>query len=244
MTISHPAHLNAKWHLALTGVAAVVLVGLAWALRPAATGTVPPTSAHPVALAPHPFLTNHQASVWVRRVRLANVTPPRLDSCFPDPRTWGADKTRTATYHDPRPNRTIVDTRMNEYLLQYADTARAHRAFLVAFGQAKGCAHGDFAPIQRPGGGGYRPDPTTADGVRLMRYDEGFAAQWGDSAMTQHSVVRVARAGNVLVIIEDATLDDHYYYWLAHAVDQALPDYRWHSTSVPPTTVPPNPPTT
>jgi len=116
---------------------------------------------------------------------------------------------------------------MNEYLLQYAATSSAHRAFLDGFRQAKVCAHGDFVPIQRPGGGGYAPDPKAADGVRGLRY-EGFAAQWGDAATRRHSVVRVARAGNVRVIIEDATLDDHYYYWHAQAVYMALPQYTWH----------------
>jgi len=133
---------------------------------------------------------------------------------------------------------------MNEYLLQYADTSSAHRAFLDAFRQAKVCAHGDFTPIQRPGGGGYGPDPKAADGLHILRYDEGFAAQWGDAATRQHSVVRVARAGNVLVIIEDASLDDHYYYWLAKAVYQALPHYAWHPGPNPTTTVTPSAPAT
>ncbi len=77
-------------------------------------------------------------------------------------------------------------------------------------------------PIQRPGGGGWVRDSTAAYGIRAMRYDEGFPAQWGDT------VVRVARAGNVLVVIEDATMFDKYYNWLSQAVHQALPQYRWH----------------
>ncbi len=82
--------------------------------------------------------------------------------------------------------------------------------------------------------------PSNAPAVAAMRLiprqlmasaacgNEGFAAQWGDAATRRHSVVRVARAGNVRVIIEDATLDDHYYYWLAQAVYMALPQYTWH----------------
>jgi hypothetical protein len=225
-----------------SAAAALLVAAIALIADPSPPARVEPAGRQ--VLAPDPFLTDREASVWAPRVRLVNVTPPRLDRCFPDPRTWGAVTTQAATYHDPHSDPTVRDTRMNEYLLQYADTSSAHGALLDALRRAKVCAHGDFVPIQRPGGGGYARDPKAAYGVRVLRYDEGFAAQWGDAATRRHSVVRVARAGNVLVIIEDATLDDHYYYWLSQAVHMALPQYRWHPGPKLPTSVTPHAPAT
>jgi hypothetical protein len=229
---------------AIGGAAAALAVTIALIAHPTSHTTPEPAGIPGEVLAPDPFLSNHQASVWVPRIRLTNTTPPRLDHCLPDPRTWGAVKTQAATYHDPHSGHAFRNTRMNEYLMQYADASSAHRALLDEFRQAKVCAHGDFAPIQRPGGGGWVRDPTASDGVRVVRYDEGFAAQWGDSATRRYSVLRVARADNVLVVIEDATMYDHYYYWLSQAVHQALPHYRWHAARRPTASETPDAPAT
>ena len=48
-------------------------------------------------------------------------------------------------------------------------------------------------------------------------------------------MLRVARAGNILVIIENATLDDKSQAWLSKAVYQPLPHYQW-GPAPPPTT--------
>ena len=189
-----------------------------------------------------------QASVWLPLVRLANTEPPRLSGCLPDPRTWGAIQTQAATYIDPRSagHAAIPDTRMNEYLLQYHDPSSAHQAFLNAFRQAKSCVKGGEAPPQRwaapphpsPRWDGCGYNPRSANGVRALRFDEGFGQQWNEAALgiaptNRQTVLRVARAGNVLVVIEDATMDDKNEVWLSNAVYQALPQYTWHRPTRP-----------
>ncbi len=121
--IDRNRHLQ-TWGTAVTAVAAAVLVlAIALIVNPTPNARVEPAGIPGEVFAPDPFLSNHQASVWAPRIRLINTTPPRLDQCLPDPRTWGALKTQAATYHDPHPDRVIRDTRMNEYLLQYADAS-------------------------------------------------------------------------------------------------------------------------
>ncbi len=231
-------------------VAAVLAVAIAFVANPTPRAALEPAGVPGgQVIAPEPFLSNGQASQWGPRVRLANAKLPRLSRCISDPRTWGAVESRAATYRDPYADRHLRDTRMNEYLLQYADASRAHRAFLDALRQARSCANGDDPIIHRPGGvGTFGQDPTAPDGVRSLRFDEGFAQQWAEAsvglaATDRNPVLRVARADNVLVVIEDATMEDKSDVWLATAVHQALPKYRWHralhqttsETSEPPT---------
>jgi hypothetical protein len=176
-------------------------------------------------LALDPFLTNSQVSDQrMPRIRLANTRPAPLSKCIRDPRTWGALKTQAATYTDPYPpaQHDFPDPRLNEFLLRYASSASAHQAFLDEFRHLKTCWGENLDSMGR-----HRPVPLGLLAGATW-FDEALWGERGDPAKTQRSVVRIARAGNLLVVIEDATLDDRSYVLLSEAVLQALPDYTPH----------------
>lgn len=204
---------------------AAVLVAIALLVNQTPHTTPEPTGPPSLqVLAPDPFLSNHAASFWGPRTRLVNALPPRLSHCIRDPHTWGALNTRAATYVDPRPaaRQDPPDTRLNEYVLQYSDPASAHRAIRDALQQARNC----------PKPPGVFKDPSRIQRNAGDSYDEYFANQrtWlsaPDAQPTHVYTLRVARAGNILVVIEDTeTASDRSAVWLSLAVDQAVPQYK------------------
>ena len=84
-------------------------------------------------LAADPFLPHWHLSLW-DIVRQQAAAPAQLTNCV-DPRDWNAVDSRWATYADPA----NPSTRVNEFVLQYADESSAHRAFLDAWHQIKDC---------------------------------------------------------------------------------------------------------
>ena len=88
------------------GAAAAVLVGaIALIANPSPHARVEPAGQE--VLAPDPFLTDREASVWAPRVRLVNVTPPRLDPCLPRPTHMGCGQDTGSDLPRPslQPNR-------------------------------------------------------------------------------------------------------------------------------------------
>ena len=217
---------------ATLAAAVVLLVG---------TNRAEPTKTEPVGvprpdvpggevLAPDPFMHNN-ANGW-HVLRQFGAPAPQLLPCIRVMSTWGATalKAESATYTGTwlggasRANH----ARVNEYLLQYADRAKAHRAFLDAFHQLKTCRPADpnAGPpaIQRPSG------PVVPD------YDENFAQQRGGPHQEVY-VLRVARAGNVLVVVEDTGIpSDQTPATQSVAVDQALPLFKKDPTYYAPAT--------
>jgi hypothetical protein len=171
--------------------------------------------------APDPFLPDGANGWGVRRQVGASL--PRLSHCITDPRTWGATKARSATYVGPRtgPHGDGPAARVNEYLLEYADAASADDAFRQALGQARRC--------QDPSDPYDDPNVGTEVHPRAD-YDEGFAQQatpGGASPTNRVYALRVARAGNVLVVVEDTGITtDQSPTNQSVAVDQAMPLFR------------------
>jgi hypothetical protein len=203
-------------------VAAAMVLAIAVVLAVGQTHPTTPEPGRPArhvgggeVLAQQPFLTNNFDPYW-HVVRRKGARPPRLSRCVTDPQTWGADKTQAATYIDPNPSAhdSPPDTRVNEYLLQYGDATAAQGALLGAFHQLKGC------PL--PAGG--VEDPLTINHVSSPRSFEFFAQQrqWSNHGLRVY-VLRVARAGNVLLVLEDTGIpSDRSPTILKDAVSQAL----------------------
>jgi hypothetical protein len=222
------------------GAAVLAAVGIVLALASQTPDAIVEPSRRPSTdsggvqvLASDPFLSNRQASeptgrsdagdLWMPRIRLPHSKPAPLSRCIGDPRSWGALQTQAATYTDPHPRAHPVfpDPRLNEFLLQYASAAAAHQALTDEYAHVKSCWGGELFPIARP-----EVRPSEVPFEEFDRFDEAFWGQRGDPAATQRSVVRVARADNVLVVIEDATMDDRSDVLLSVAVRQALPQYK------------------
>jgi hypothetical protein len=177
------------------GAAAVAVVVLGGAgLRQA--GPLPATH-HPsptpslITLGDDPFLTPADISYW-RVVRQDLRAQPRPSDCLSDPRTWGAAESGAQTYTDPRHTGLVI----NEFVLRYDDTDRAHRAVMQARQRLNTCRSPtavDIDPI-------VIDTPSAGDGN-----SSGIAEYFGDQTVGADTVytVRVARAGNILVVIED-----------------------------------------
>jgi hypothetical protein len=205
-------------------VAAGVLLAGGQTHRSSPQPIAPPTPAIPggEVLAAHPWLAGWELPDGPL-VRQVEVRPPRLTHCVDNPRTWGAVESQGATWTKP----THPSTRVNEFLLQYADATTAHQAFLGAVRQLRHCRS-----VHPSEGGDLNGQLQT---MYAKAYDEGFGWQrlWYTTPhpTNQPSAIyafRVARAGNVLVVVEDTGIpSDRTPYQLATAVQQALPHYRW-----------------
>lgn len=215
----------------LTSAAAAVLV-VAIALiadqtsRTTPKPTGPPSPEVPGGEVPAPDPFSEFGGFHV--IRLVDTRPPRLSHCTTNPRTWGAIKLQAAAYRGLQPVDDHHLPRLNEYLLQYSDRSSAHRAFLNAFRQLKRCPN----PTD-PGG----VDPLNIDrprGWSSPDYNEGFAQQRERPRVGRY-VLRVARAGNVLVVVDDTEItSDRSQATLSVAVDQAIPLFKKDPTYFPP----------
>ena len=209
--------------IAAGAVAAAVIVAVVVTGRlPHQAGPLPPTVPSPTpslfGLARAPFLTDADLSDWQVR-RDADTEPPRLSPCLTDPRTWGAAQAEAATYSGTQAGNTV-----NEFVLRFDDAAGAHRSILNAWTQLTSCRQPTTDdPPPRPA-----PNNYGIDGFS----DEFFADQRGLPADPQAVLpgdvyaTRVARAGNVVVIIEDTGItSDRPSYMLRFALERAIPAY-------------------
>ena len=177
--------------LLAAAAAAVALIAAAlWASNQQAPGPAGKV------IAQNPFLSNHSGLYDWGMVRTPGVPPHRLSRCV-DPGAWNARSSRAATYQEPaRPGEYV-----NEYLLDYATPAAAHRALMDAWHQINQCpkpAH------DRERGQFIRPGPVAVG----RGYDEGFGHLESryDTSYYPWYALRVARVGNVLVVLESTSL--------------------------------------
>jgi hypothetical protein len=201
------------------GLTTVTLVVAFANQAPAAT--VKPSGGVQQVLAPHPFLSGRQVSWFgTHRVRLAHIRFPGLSPCIGDPRTWGPPTTRGASYTDPHPaaHPAVLNPHLNEFLLQYPSASAAHRHFRHVYRRVKRCWGGELSHPHK-----VLPSQVSATD---QWFNEAFWGQRGDSATTHRRVVRVARAGNILIVIDDASWDDRSDVMLSSAVHKALPQYN------------------
>jgi hypothetical protein len=179
--------------------------------------TEPSPTGSMFSLAQAPLLTDTDLSGWQVR-RDLDTAPPQLSTCVSDPRTWGAAQAVAATYSSrPQPGYTV-----NEFVLRFTDLASAHRALLNAWTGLTNC------PRQPSAVDDSVPPPIT-NGVVA---DEYFATQrsfYSPDHMTAPYDVyatRIARAGNIVVIIEDTGIpSDRPSYMLRFALQRAIPGY-------------------
>lgn len=172
-----------------------------------------PTPSAPETLAPDPFLPAYFPYGWNASGRPA-ATPPRLTTCMDDPDRWGALRTQGRAYRATRGS-----GRANEYLLQYPDGPAARAALSTAVTKFKHCAKGDADPAVVDSGQGIR-----------SAYDDAFADQTQVSAPGQPEVrfvLRVARAGNILLVLEetgtpDEVMSDNSQQILDQSIRRAL----------------------
>jgi hypothetical protein len=211
--------------IAVAAAAAVaVAIVLVAGRQPHRSAPIPPVQPPPSptipggeVLARNPFLPSWYLPTW-HVVRQQAAAPSHLTNCI-DPRDWNAVESRWATYADP----THPSTRVNEFVLQYADASSAHHALLDAWHQIKHCPKPDNASDV----GSLDTSPKTPD----AKYDEGFGRQRLWTATPRHPerplyALRVARAGNVLIVVEDTGIpSDRTPYTLTTAVQAALPHY-------------------
>jgi hypothetical protein len=175
----------------------------------------------------HPYLPRWLTSDW-HVVRRPHAPMPRLTHCVPAPSGWGARHVQGATYLDPNPwpHHDLPGTRVNEWLLQYADAYAAHRVLVDTLQQLKSC----------PGPAEALDDPTEINRNRHSSwdYDEAFGSQrtWYTSSTHRgppvaRYVLRVARARNVLVVLEDTGItSERTRFALTTAVETAVPHFR------------------
>jgi hypothetical protein len=175
----------------------------------------------------HPYLPRWFTSDW-RVVRRPHAAMPRLTHCVPAPSRWSAWHVQGTTYLDlnPWPHTDLPGTRVNEWLLQYADASAAHRVLVNTLHRLKGC----------PGPADAFDDPTNINRNRdsSWDYDEAFESQrtWYTSSAHRGNpvaryVIRVARARNVLVVLEDTGIaSQRTRFALTTAVETAAPRFR------------------
>lgn len=117
--------------------------------------------------------------------------------------------------------------RINEFVLQYPDPTAADRAMVHAVEQMKHCP-------RPPGVKSFLQD-NVHDPIGRHPGADGGDAQWVDERLTD--VVRgtnagtayaffVARADNVLIVIENNSLDDAGTGWRSDVITTALPRFR------------------
>ena len=201
------------------GMAALVLAmgvtgqtSLAPTPGPATTPSPSPSgSGDTLSLAADPFMT---AADW--NLVMSAAPPESLSPCVTDPMTWNAAESRRARYVDPGQPGTVY----NEFVLRFDSAADAHRAIAAAWRTFTDCptpAEGD-------------PElPLPLAGSNDYVIDEAFWGQRVD-ATPRHAgspvsvyAVRVARRGNVLVLVEDiGEPDDRAQHVLHMALSSAL----------------------
>jgi hypothetical protein len=212
-------------------IAVALLAGRAFlrADTVAPTGPAPsPTATDDLTLSADPFLA---ASDWDGHLVVQpTVQPSPLSPCLTNPQSWEAVQSRAMTYIDPND----ATTTGNEYVLRFADAASAHATLLSAWHQMKDCPLPPNAiddALARPAAGARNPAYPAA-GTKYL-YDEGFANQrtWFSN---QHPntpsaiyALRVARAGNIVVVIEDrGIVSDRAERMMAQAIQLAVQQYR------------------
>jgi hypothetical protein len=137
------------------------------------------------------------------------------------PPTTGVSQGTPALVPKTRPGR------VNEFVLQFHDPAAADRALVHAVQQMKRCPR---PPWARSFGQDLVHTP-------ILRYPDvsGTDAQWRDERLTNivpgtnagsTYAFFVARADNVLVMIENNGMDDDAGWWRETDVSLALPQYR------------------
>jgi hypothetical protein len=209
--------------VAASVVAIVAVIGIVLAggqTHPAGQEPVrrPSTPAVPggEALAQNPYLW-WMAPGW-HLARQKGAVPLRLTHCDADPGSWGAVQSQVAVYRNPHHPEKWV----NEFLLQYPDASSAHQALLSDWRQLKDCPRPAHTSDRR----GLNEQRQQ---IYRKSYDEGFS--WARVWPNFHpfDLRCVARAGNVLVVLEGTVWDDdgRIPYLLAQAVRQAVPQYVW-----------------
>jgi hypothetical protein len=219
---------------AITAAAAVVVIAVVMVAGrvdriAAGRSLTSPSSAVPggLPIESHPYLPRWFTSDW-RVVRRPHAPMPRLTHCVPAPSRWGARHVQGATYLDlnPWPHDDLPGTRVNEWLLQYPNASAAHRVLVNTLQQLKSC----------PGPADALDDPTNINRNRdsSWDYDEAFGSRrtWYTSSAHRglpvaRYVLRVARARNVLVVLEDTGItSERTRFALTTAVETAVPHFR------------------
>ena len=194
-------------------VAAVAIAAVAGRSLHQAT-PLPPTHPSPtstlLSLAGDPFLTDGDlTSIFFQGIARNPTTPTRpLSPCLPDPRTWGAVQSKAAAY----PSRTDPTVTLNEYVLRFTDPAAAHTAVLNAWARLHACSSQFDQPLAPPGPNIHTP----------YLQDVVF----GQDSRHGFYVPRIARVGNVVVVVEDTGIsDDRSWTLLDLAMNRASPQY-------------------
>ncbi len=199
-------------------VVVTLAVGVGWASQDRAEPLPPirpapsPTSTT-LTLARDPFLTNADlSSLFFQGIARDTTAQARqLSPCLPDPRGWGALQLEVATY----PSRTDPTVTLNEFVLRFADPVTAHRAVFEAWIRLRTCRY--EKPLAPPG-------PFMRGGFHVP-LDEVVFGQAAPN--TPVYVPRIARSGNVVLVVEDMGIsDDRSWELLAVAMYRASPEYR------------------
>jgi DNA-directed RNA polymerase specialized sigma24 family protein len=219
--------------MAVAASVIVIVVAVALVGRPDqptvdhSIGKPRPAVAGGLLIRPDPYLPDWFTSDW-HVVQEPDAKVPRLTHCIPDLRSWGSLYAQGMTYVDPNPTarRGVAARRVNEWLLQFPDASGAHRALVNTFRRLASCARPPDA-TNAPGHIDRNPDSS-------WDYDEAFGSQRTSPSTGRHPtqaaavyVLRVARARNVLVVLEDTGIPvDRTPATMTAAVRRAVPHYR------------------
>jgi hypothetical protein len=185
---------------------------------PPSTTTPSPTSSA-MTVASNPLLEGQDLAPWHLGGRATlkeeGVVPVPLSSCLVDPLTLGATPPWATTF---RANRSTV----NDYVLRFADTAAAHQALLAVRAGYNNCQRPAFDhPIAPPSSFSIGSHPVLAEYFAALRGNHPQVIEDADIYS-----IRVAREGNVLVIIEGSHIrGDRALSMLAVALIRAIPSY-------------------
>jgi hypothetical protein len=215
---------------AAVAIAVVVAVGRAHHRAPDPSNRQRPTVQGGLMISPHPYLPPWFVSSWhLNRQLHARMAP--LTTCVPDPRSWGARYVQGTTYIDfnAYPHLDSPDTRVDEWLLQYPDASSAHRVLVDTLQQLETCPRPHDAVDHRIG--------IDRNADWSWDFDEAFGSQRTRYATPSHRgrpvsvyAMRIARARNVLVVLEDRGITtDRTFFALTTAVGAAVPHFRMTS---------------
>jgi hypothetical protein len=174
-------------------------------------------------VAHHPYLW-WMAPGW-HLYRQMGAAPSPLTRCADAPGSWGAVESQVAVFTNPStPSRWV-----NEFVLRYANASSAQHAFLDAWHKMKICPRPGHTVDRRLLTGQRFAGQSLVNAHAASTYDHGFywANRWPRDNHPAPEQRMVARAGNVLVVLEgnvwakDTRIEDLVY----QAVQQALPDY-------------------
>jgi hypothetical protein len=157
-----------------------------------------PPAGPPFALAAKPLLPPSDLTALLGHDAIAVTSPalPALTHCHTDPLEWGAVQAVAANYANVE-HRTLS---VNEYVLRFVDSTRAHRAVSDLRRQMADCATPATVVT----------DPPSRAVYRTYTFDESYVTQRSSYTSTPMTgqpteiyALRVGRQGNVVVVVED-----------------------------------------